>query len=45
MPFGGGFGQLVDSKEIKPVEDIPTLPTGKLDLKEIARLATGEEKV
>jgi hypothetical protein len=35
----------VDSKEIKPVEDIPTLPTGKLDLKEIARLATGEEKV
>jgi len=29
-------------KEIKPVDEIPMLPTGKLDLKGIARLVTSE---
>jgi len=31
-------------KEIKTVDEIPMLPSGKLDLKGIARLALGEEE-
>jgi acyl-[acyl-carrier-protein]-phospholipid O-acyltransferase/long-chain-fatty-acid--[acyl-carrier-protein] ligase len=37
-----GLANLWIPKEIKPVDEIPMLPTGKLDLKGIARLATGE---
>ncbi|MBT5910143.1 MAG: AMP-binding protein, partial [Opitutae bacterium] len=39
-----GLANLWIPKEIKPVDEIPMLPTGKLDLKGIARLATGEEE-
>jgi acyl-[acyl-carrier-protein]-phospholipid O-acyltransferase/long-chain-fatty-acid--[acyl-carrier-protein] ligase len=39
-----GLANLWIPKEIKQVDEIPMLPTGKLDLKGIARLATSEEE-
>jgi acyl-[acyl-carrier-protein]-phospholipid O-acyltransferase/long-chain-fatty-acid--[acyl-carrier-protein] ligase len=39
-----GLANLWIPKEIKQVDEIPMLPTGKLDLKGIARLVTGEEE-
>ncbi len=40
---GEGLANLWIPKKVRQVDEIPMLPTGKLDLKEIARICEAEE--